>query len=131
MRRLMLLGPFIFCAALACADPAAPDLAGQWGGPDATLILSPTGGTVAYACGSGTIDPGWGIREDGSWRAAGQYYAGGGPLPSEGRPPHAATYAGAVQGDVLTFTVAVPELAAVLGPYRVRRNTPGASEICL
>jgi hypothetical protein len=35
------------------------------------------------------------------------------------------------RGDVLTFSVAVPDLSLTLGPYTVTRGEPGASEICL
>jgi len=52
-------------------------------------------------------------------------------MPVEGRPPHAASYLGTFKGDALTFSVTVPTLGAVLGPFTVTRNTPGASEICL
>jgi len=131
MRRLTLPSLLLLSSALACADPVAPEITGQWGGPDATLILSPTGGTVEYACGAGTIDTGWKLRADGRWHATGAYFTGGGPMPVEGRPPHPATYAGRFTGDALTFTVTVPALGAVLGPYTVKRNAPGASEICL
>jgi hypothetical protein len=131
MRRLTLPSLLLLSSALACADPVAPEVTGQWGGPEATLILSPTGGTVQYACGAGTIDPGWTLEQGGQWRATGAYMSGGGPMPVEGRPPHPATYAGHLTGDALTFTVAVPELGAALGPYTVKRNAPGASEICL
>jgi len=130
-RRLASLALLLLPTALACADPVAPGLTGQWGGPDATLILSPSGGTVEYACGAGTIDPGWAFQADGQWRATGQYFSGGGPMPIEGRPPHAASYLGTLKGDALTFSVTVPALGAVLGPFTVKRNTPGASEICL
>jgi len=131
MRRFAPLSLLLLTAALACADPAAPELAGQWGGPDATLVLSPSGGTVEYACGAGTIDPGWQLKADGQWRATGLYFSGGGPMPAEGRPPHAASYLGTLTGDALTFSVTVPTLGTVLGPFTVTRNTPGASEICL
>ncbi len=93
--------------------------------------LSTTGGSVEFLCGTGTIDPGWGITPGGHWNASGQYYAGGGPLPAGGRPPHPATYSGRFAGDVLTFSVSVPDLSITLGPYAVRRGKSGASEICL
>ena len=134
MRQLTPLAALVIIAGLACADPTTPpdlELAGQWGSPDAALTLSMAGGTVQYACGSGTIDSGWSVRADRTWQARGQHYTGGGPAPSEGRPPHAATYTGRVQGDVLIFTVVVPDLGAVLGPFTVKRNAPGASEICV
>jgi hypothetical protein len=52
-------------------------------------------------------------------------------VPVQGRPPNPATYAGTLAGEVLTFSVAVPKLGAVLGPFTVKRDQPGASEICL
>jgi hypothetical protein len=131
MQRLLPLASFALLAALGCSDPAAPELTGIWGGPEATLVLAAPGGTVEYACGSGTIEAGWGVGQNGDWTASGLACAGGGPGPSAGRPPHAATYAGTVRGDVLTFRVSIPDLAAVLGPFRVRRGAPGASEMCL
>jgi hypothetical protein len=131
MRFLTPMTSLLLLAGLGCADSTAPEVTGQWGGPDATLVLASSGGSVDYACGTGTIDPGWRVGPDGRWAASGKHFIGGGPVSNEGRPPHAATYAGTFQGDYLTFTVAVPDLASVLGPFRVRRGAPGASEICL
>jgi len=131
MPRLPLITLLVLCATLGCSDPAAPEITGQWGGPNATLILAPAGGTVEYACGSGTIDAGWRAEPDGHWLATGRHFVGGGPLPDEGRPPHAVTYTGVFRGNVLTFTASVPELGSTLGPFTVRRGAPGASEICL
>lgn len=116
---------------VGCNDSTAPSLAGEWGGPQVTLTLAATGSTVQYACGSGTIDPGWAISSGGDWTATGQYYSGGGPVPSEGRPPHAAHYAGKVHGEQITFSVSVPDLPAVLGPFTATRGAPGAREMCL
>jgi hypothetical protein len=86
---------------------------------------------VQYACGAGTVDSGWQFEANGRWRATGQYFAGGGPAPAQGRPPNPATYEGALHGDALTFSVTVPKLGAVLGPFTVKRDKPGATEICL
>jgi hypothetical protein len=130
-RRGLALLLLALTAAIGCSDPAAPELTGQWGGPDATLSLAPDGGSVVYACGSGTVAAGWRIDPNGKWSGTGQYFTGGGPVPSEGRPPHAASYSGSAHGDLLTFTVSVPDLHTTLGPFIVRRGAPGASEICL
>lgn len=131
MRSLTPLLALALLAGLGCADATAPVLPDQWGGPEATVMLSHTGGSVQYLCGTSTIDAGWGIAPGGRWHATGQYYAGGGPVPVEGRPPHPATYDGVFRGDVLVFSVAVPDLGSTLGPYTVTRGKPGASEICL
>lgn len=115
----------------ACTDATEPELEGKWGGPEATLLLSALGGSVEYACGAGTIDPGWRIEPGGRWLATGQHSMGGGPLPAGGRPPHPATYTGTLRGDVLTFTVAIPDLSLTLGPFRVVRGADGVAEMCL
>jgi hypothetical protein len=133
-RRMMRAGgaAAVLAAALAaCSDITAPELEGKWGGPDATLTLSVLGGSVEYACGAGTIDAGWRLDSNGAWTAAGRHSAGGGPAPIDGRPSHPAIYAGTLEGDVLTFTVEIPELDVKMGPFRVVRGMPGASEMCV
>jgi hypothetical protein len=131
MRCLTPLVALALLSGLGCSEETAPSIGGQWGGPEATLLLSTAGGTVEFLCGSGTIDPGWGIAPGGPWNATGQYFTGGGPIPAEGRPPHPAAYSGMIRGDVLTFSVSVPDLSTTLGPYTVTRGAPGAFEICL
>ncbi len=131
MRRLTSFIAVVLLAGLGCSDSTALDDTDEWGGPEATLTLSTTGGSVVFLCGTGTIDPGWGIAPGGRWNATGQYFVGGGPLPPTGRPPHPATYTGVFRGEALTFSVDVPDLELTLGPYTVTRGAPGASEICL
>lgn len=116
---------------IGCENPVSADLTGQWGGPDADLTLTTSGGTVQFACGGGAIDAGWTLSHDGRWTATGQYFAGGGPVPIEGHPPHPAAYAGKLLGNRLTFSVTVTDLEQVLGPFTVERDEPGVSEMCL
>ena len=118
-------------ALAACNDITAPELEGKWGSPDATLTLSMLGGSVEYACGAGTIDPGWNLDSKGKWTATGRHSAGGGPAPIDGRPSHPATYAGTLERDVLTFFVEVPELDLKMGPFQVVRGADGVSEMCV
>jgi hypothetical protein len=127
---------FLACAALVLAaacggNPAAPELTGQWGGPDANLTLSVSGGSVEYACADGTIDPSWSIGPGGKWRATGQHFTGGGPVPPSGRPPHPAVYDGTVEGDQLTFSVTLTDLDQVLGPFTVTRGRSTVLNVCL
>ncbi len=63
------------------ADPTAPGLDGRWGGPEANMTLSPSGGTIEYACAEGTIDRSWTVSSGGQWRGTGQHFTGGGPVP--------------------------------------------------
>ncbi len=131
MHKRSLLAGIAFLVTLGCENATDPVLSGQWGGPDASLTLAASGGTVEYACGGGTIDPGWTLSHDGRWTAIGEYFSGGGPVPIEGHPPHPATYAGKLLGDRLTFSVTVTDLDQVLGPFTVERDQPGVSLQCL
>ncbi|HMU61865.1 MAG TPA: hypothetical protein PKA66_08790 [Gemmatimonadales bacterium] len=131
MTRLAAVGTVALLIGLGCSETTAPRLPEEWGGPGATMTLGVSGGSAVYQCGTSTIDAGWHLAPGGRWHATGQYYPGGGPVPPEGRPPHPATYDGVFRGDVLTFSVAVPDLSLTLGPYTVTRGKPGASEICL
>jgi hypothetical protein len=126
MGRLSLLA-----LAMACSSSTAPEAVGAWGGRDASLTLSAAGGEVTYLCGVGTIDSGWSLSPDGAFAGTGEHYAGGGPVPSEGRPATPARYAGQVDGSVFTLTVTLTDLDQTLGPYRLVRGGPVVQEICL
>jgi len=115
----------------ACSSATAPEVVGVWGGTEASLTLTTAGGEVQYQCGASTIDSAWTLSPDGVFAATGEYFAGGGPVPVGGRPPHAATYAGEVAGSTFTVTVTVPDLGATLGPYIMVRGGPVVSELCL
>lgn len=116
---------------VACASPTAPELVGAWGGADASLTLTRAGGEISYACGQGTIDPGWTLSPDGVFAGTGQHFMGGGPVPAGGRPPTPARYTGRLEGSVLTLEVTLPDLDETLGPFRLVRGGPTVSEICV
>lgn len=126
-RSLLLLAMVTSCA----APTAPPNVLGEWGGTQASLSLSTAGGTVAYACGAGTIAAGWTLAADGTFNATGTHAFGGGPVPIGGRPPHPARYNGRVDGDVLTMTVTITDLAQTIGPLRLVRGGPVVHELCL
>jgi hypothetical protein len=122
----------VLMAGLACADPpSSPKIEGQWGGTDASLVLSEVGGTLAYACGAGTIDSGWTFTRKGQFQGTGLHFFGGGPMPTTGRPPHPARYAGEIQGEKLALTVLLLDSPDTLGPFVMRRGGPLISEFCL
>jgi hypothetical protein len=117
--------------ALACASPTAPDALGSWGGREASLVLTPSGGQVSYTCGAGTIDSAWTLSPGGRLLGSGQHFFGGGPVPPQGRPAHPARYDGLVQGDDLTLTVTLTDLDLTLGPFHLVRGGPTVFELCL
>lgn len=116
---------------IGCAAPTAPSVLGAWGGTEASLTLTRFGGTVAYACGAGTIDSTWTLSADGHFAASGRHYFGGGPAPAQGRPPHPARYAGQVEGDHLTLTVTLIDVDQMLGPFHLVRGGPPVLERCV
>ncbi len=128
---MRIVGCLVLALLAACASPTAPAVIGEWGGTEASLTLTASGGTVSYACGAGTIDPGWTLSKSGRFSATGQHYTGGGPAPLGGRPPHPARYAGQVTGDMLTLTVTLLDLDATLGPFRLERGGPPVHELCV
>jgi hypothetical protein len=128
--RVLACGLLLFGAGCG-ANPTAPELDGQWGGPEAILTLAPSGGTIEYSCAEGTVDPSWTLTSGGQWRATGQHYTGGGPVPPGGHPPHPATYTGTVHGNELTFTVTLTDLDQILGPYTVTRGQSSNLIVCL
>lgn len=134
--RLMLRPSCLILAALtalvACSDPTSTQpIQGQWGGHDASLVLSEATGALAYACGAGTVDSGWMLDRQGRFQGTGLHYFGGGPLPDTGRPPHPAAYRGLLQGNTLTLTVLLLDSPDTLGPFVMRRGGRVVSELCL
>jgi hypothetical protein len=117
---------------VACGDPTSSrPIQGQWGGLDASLVLSEEIGTLAYPCGAGTIDSGWTLSRQGHLQGAGLHFFGGGPVPATGHPPHPAQYSGHLQGNTLTLTVRLLDSPDTLGPFVMRRGGPIVSELCL
>ena len=115
----------------ACATPTAPDVLGVWGGPDASLSLSRTGGVLSYACGAGTMDANWTLSRDGQLAGTGQHFFGGGPVPPGGRAPHPARYSGRIEDDTLFLTVTLTDLGQTLGRFTMLRGGPQVHEVCV
>jgi hypothetical protein len=114
-----------------CSAATAPVAEGSWGGPDASLSLARSGGTLSYACGAGSLDSTWAIGRDGRFSGTGQHFFGGGPIPPEGHPPHPARYTGRIRGDRLELTVTLTDLGQTLGPFRLVRGGPAVQELCV
>lgn len=125
------LAVFLVALTVGCASPTAPSAVGSWGGADASLVLSASGGAVSYGCGAGTIDSGWTLGNDGAFAASGQHFFGGGPEPVGGRPPHPARYAGVVQGDTFTLSVTLTDQNQTLGPFHMMRGASAVFLRCL
>jgi hypothetical protein len=117
--------------ALGCSSITRPEVVGSWGGSEASLVLTPSGGSLNYPCGAGTIDSAWTVGPDGQFAASGLHYFGGGPVPPQGRPPHPARYSGEMRGDDLLLTVTLTDLGETLGPFHLVRGGPAVQEQCV
>ena len=122
---------FLLPLAFGCSSPTAPNAVGTWGGTEASLILTRSGGTLSYPCGAGTLDSTWTLSSDGKFTATGQHYVGGGPVPPQGHPPHPARYSGLVEGAYFTLTVTLTDLNQSFGSYRLTRGGPVVVEQCV
>lgn len=118
--------------ALACDSSTSPRPAaeGSWGGAEASLTLSAAGGALTFQCGSGVVQSGWTLTNDGIFTAAGTYTFAGGPVPPGGFQSHPARFSGKISGSTLTLTVAVLDLQQALGPYRLTRGGPDVTPRC-
>ena len=128
---MRLSGIALFALAIACSSATAPTVLGEWGGKEASLSLTSSGGTVSYLCGAGTIDSAWIISPDGQFTASGWHYFGGGPVPPGGTTPHPARYSAQVDGQFLTMTVLVSDLQQTLGPFHLIRGGAAVHELCV
>jgi len=124
-------GLALFALMVGCSSPTPTSVLGQWGGQEASLILTGSGGSVSYPCGAGTIDSAWTVTEDGQFSASGTHYFGGGPVPPGGSPPHPALYHGQIDGDSFTLTVTIADLQQTLGPFHLVRGGPIVHELCV
>lgn len=127
---------FVLCAlAAGCSGSSEPSpepsVVGNWGGTEASLTLTRSGGDLSYICGAGTIDGNWTLGSDGRFAATGQHFFGGGPIPAGGRPPHPVTYSGKVEADRLTLSVFLTDLMQTLGPFHLLRGGPVVVELCV
>ncbi len=122
---------FLAMLALACQSTTSPTATGTWGGREASAVLTVSGGTVSYPCGTSTIDSAWSINPAGQFSAIGQYFFGGGPVPPQGGTPHPARYSGQLQGDSLTLTLTLTDLNQTLGPFHMVRGGPPVVQLCV
>lgn len=99
---------FALCA-MTLTGAASPPLTGEWAGDRARLTLSPTGGTIDYDCGSGTIKGPLRLDTKNRFKANGSFEEFvPGPAVADA-PPHMrpTIYRGSLKGDTLTLVVQV------------------------
>jgi hypothetical protein len=125
----------VLLLAIGCTTSTGPgpsfNATGDWGGPDANLTLTTTGGSVEYGCGLAVIASSWTVTPAGVFTATGQHFTEGGPAPIGGTPPHPARFNGQVHGTLLTFTETLTDLQQTLGPFTVERGKTFVLVKCL
>jgi hypothetical protein len=118
--RIAILAGVLFGCSSTTESGVVPDIQGDWGGPDANVTLTPTGGSVEYGCGLAVLDKYWRVSPSGIFTATAKHFTEGGPVPPGVAPSHPARITGQVQGDLLTFTLT--DLHQTLGPFTVERG---------
>ena len=129
MRRPALL--WLVSLLVACSSPVEPDANGNWGSTQAGLVISRSGGTLTLQCGSGLIDSTWTLTSAGEFTGSGVTFGGGGPDPIGGRPPRPSRFTGRISGDTFTLWFIVIGSETPAGPFRMQRNGPAISQVCL
>ncbi|MGH7668879.1 MAG: hypothetical protein ACRENQ_05240 [Gemmatimonadaceae bacterium] len=99
----------VAAAAAACptAVPARVPL-GNWGGPNAGMVVSDSGAEVQYACASGRITAPLLLNSHGDFNLPGLYIrTGPGPVPVNDSlvPKFPARYTGHTDGKAMSFTM--------------------------
>lgn len=136
MRKLwivfVLAAPTMFaCTTTGALSSGGEPLTGQWGGPHVDLVLTGSGGTIAYDCAHGGLNAA--VVPDG----AGRFEVAGVHIREHGGPvrmgEHAdsvpARYIGQVNRDRMNFRVFTG--ADTLGPFDVQRGAAPQLVRCL
>lgn len=114
-------------------SPAPVDTLGLWGGSHVSLEITSAGGLVEYDCADGVVEEA--IRPDGAGRfvAAGTHTPGHGGPVREGEilPSFRARYEGHITGERMNLLVTLIDTGVVLGPFELRRGSPGLLVRCL
>ena len=130
--RVLALG--VSLAAGGCVTSPAPvDALGLWGGSHVSLEITAAGARVEYDCADGVIEGP--IRPDraGRFVAAGTHTPGHGGPVREGEilPSFRARYEGQINGESMNLLVTLIDTGGVLGPFELRRGSPGLLVRCL
>lgn len=114
-------------------SPAPVDALGLWGGSHVRMQITSAGGQVEYDCADGVIEGR--IRPDGAGRfsATGTHTPGRGGPVREGEivPSFRARYDGQINGERMSLLVTLIDTGDVLGPFELRRGSPGLVVRCL
>lgn len=130
--RLLCLIPLLLAGACESLPKGPTHLTGQWGGPQAGLLLEGGVGTLEYDCASGTIDSPIFPSPAGEFAVTGTHRPGqGGPVRvGQIFTSHRATYSGTVSGEQMILSVRLEDGTA-LGPFTLVRGAQPQLNRCL
>lgn len=106
---------------------------GVWGGKGAQVTVTADGVSIDYGCDSGRIDQRPKTDSSGRFSAQGTHtFGSGGPRDPNDPAPKApkAAYSGVRSGDVLKFSVSLPDLNRAYGNFTVTRGQRAVLERC-
>jgi hypothetical protein len=114
-------------------DPSADELAvGTWGGDNVGVVVSASSAHVHVGCTNGDFPSPIALDVDRRFSVSGEYLLEAFPVAVG--PTMPAQFAGVLQGDLLTLTIAVNDTIrgelVVLGPVTVEFGREPAMEMC-
>ena len=124
----------ISLAAAGCTTTPTPVMAlGPWGGSHVSMHITSAGARLEYDCAEGVIDEPLRPDAEGRFTAIGTHTPGrGGPIrEGEILPAFRARYDGQVESEQMSLLVTFTETGVKLGPFQLRRGSPGLLVRCL
>jgi hypothetical protein len=137
VRRTLQLLALLMLLGSACSKVSGPSdtiRQGVWGGDGIQMIVTGTGASIDYGCDAGTVDEPLFLDLHDRFSLQGTFSFGRGGPREPGEPPskpHAARYEGTSDGQRLTLTVFLPDLARSAGEYRLEFGRQGSLNRCL
>jgi hypothetical protein len=104
---LMISTPDAASNAAPASVPQASPLTGEWGGPQARLVLTETGGQLDLSCASASLDTPIHLDAAGTFGAKGRYesFSGGPTLADVPPATTAAHFDGHVEGNTMHISI--------------------------
>lgn len=130
---LTVVAAFAACAKDSPTSPPATRLAiGVWGGDRAQVVAGDSATEVSYGCTYGEFTGSIPLDATGRFAVDGSFYPYAGPVSVNGPMP--AQFSGLVEGNTLTFAIAVNDTiekrVTSLGPAVVVLGQPATIVVC-
>ncbi len=114
-------------------QPQTEKLTGTWGGEGISLEITDAGANLTFDCAHGGITEEMTPDKNGKFAADGFFVRerGGPTRQGEDAKSSPATYAGSVNGDILTLRITLTQTKEQVGTFNLTHGKPGRIRRCL